>query len=403
MVTQWAYYPTTPTRSPARRRRGPTDQARQDHAVGRSGQDAAHRIAVYDQLPDSVFKSPELPQGNRDVGAVNRPCCARHHRALASPPRSPARACSRATSLSRRRLLQARSRGGADKLRVDSIIHPVASSTYATASPSKASRAAAVVIELDTPGGLMDSTREITTDAGRPARRSWSTSPPGAQAASAGFFILMAADVAAMAPGTNTGAAHPVGGQASIEERWKKVEQDVGRIIRSHRAGATSATSSWRKAVVKSRSFTADEALEGAADRPARAALPSCSPRSTAAPSPSDADVLRTAPPCAVVDMSLRQRAGDARQSQRRLSAPLGMLGLYFERGHPARCCRAWSGVCLMLAFYALSVLPVSYAGVALLLPRPLLFLLEIKVTSYGCSSAAAASARWSSADQCSS
>ena len=101
------------------------------------------------------------------------------------------------------------------RLRVEDTIQPASQQFIERALVEAAERGAAlVVMELDTPGGLVDTTRDITT-----AITTSSVpvvvfvSPPGARAASAGFFILMSADVAAMAPGTNTGASHPVGGQ----------------------------------------------------------------------------------------------------------------------------------------------------------------------------------------------
>ncbi|MDX1384053.1 MAG: ATP-dependent Clp protease proteolytic subunit, partial [Thermoanaerobaculia bacterium] len=100
-------------------------------------------------------------------------------------------------------------------LQIDSIIHPVAAELIAEAVAEADVRdAQSLVIQLNTPGGLLTSTREISSamlEADTPVVVF--VSPQGSQAASAGFFLLMAADVAAMAPGTNTGAAHPVGGQ----------------------------------------------------------------------------------------------------------------------------------------------------------------------------------------------
>ncbi len=149
-----------------------------------------------------------------------------------------------------------------------------------------AAGAAAVVLELDTPGGLLTSTREISTAilGAKTPVVVW-VGPSGAQAASAGFFILMAADVAAMAPGTNTGAAHPVGGQGEDIEGvlGEKVEQDAAATIRSLAARNGRNAELAEEAVVESRSFTADEALEAKLVDFVAPSLPRCSRRSTAA------------------------------------------------------------------------------------------------------------------------
>jgi membrane-bound serine protease (ClpP class) len=101
------------------------------------------------------------------------------------------------------------------RMRVEDTIQP-ASQQFIERALAEAVEldAELVVMELDTPGGLVDTTRDITTAiTTSPVPVVVFVNPPGARAASAGFFILLAADVAAMAPGTNTGAAHPVGGQ----------------------------------------------------------------------------------------------------------------------------------------------------------------------------------------------
>ncbi len=120
-------------------------------------------------------------------------------------------------------------------------------------------------MELDTPGGLVDTTRDITT-----AITTSSVpvvvfvTPPGARAASAGFFILLSADVAAMAPGTNTGAAHPVGGQGENlpEDVRDKVTNDAAAMVRSlaEQRGRNPETA--ERTVRESISLTAEEALE---------------------------------------------------------------------------------------------------------------------------------------------
>ena len=146
------------------------------------------------------------------------------------------------------------------RIRVDTIIHPVAAEfVIESLAVADQQEAAVLVIELSTPGGLLTSTREIFT-----AMMGASTpvvvfvAPSGAQAASAGFFLLMAADVAAMAPGTNTGAAHPVGGSGEdIEgDMGEKVEEDAAATIRSLATRNGRNAELAESAVVESKSFT---------------------------------------------------------------------------------------------------------------------------------------------------
>jgi len=129
---------------------------------------------------------------------------------------------------------------------------------------AEALKAEALIIELDTPGGLVTSTRKIVKmilNAEIPVVVY--VYPPGAQAASAGTFILLAAHVAAMAPGTNVGAAHPVTmGQKMDEEMSKKVENDLAALARSL-AKLRNRNADWaEKAVRESVSVTAEEALK---------------------------------------------------------------------------------------------------------------------------------------------
>ncbi len=280
-------------------------------------------------------------------------------------------------------------------LRVNSIIHPVASE-FITESLAEAEGmdAAAVVIELSTPGGLLTSTREIfTAMLGSKVPVVVFVGPSGAQAASAGFFLLMAADVAAMAPGTNTGAAHPVAGQGEDFKgaMAEKVEQDAAATIRSLAARNGRNEELAEAAVVESRSFTADEALaEGLIDLVV-ADVPTLLKEI-------DGRVIRAGDgegvALATAGASLRELEMTA--FQRFLSAiahpniayilmTLGGLGLYFEFSNPGAILPGVvGGICLILAFFALSVLPVNYAGIALIILAMIFFIAEVKVTSYG-------------------
>src|SRR3954454_22495929 len=151
-------------------------------------------------------------------------------------------------------------------VKVKSPIHPVSAELIADAIAEADRRgAAALVVELDTAGGLLSSTRDITTAIlGARTPVVIYVAPGGAQAASAGFFILMSADLAAMAPGTNAGAAHPVadGGRDIPGVLGKKVEQDAAANIRSLAVRTGLTVQLAEAAVLESRSYTAEEALK---------------------------------------------------------------------------------------------------------------------------------------------
>lgn len=280
-------------------------------------------------------------------------------------------------------------------LKLESIIHPIAAQ-YIEDSLTEADErgVAAVVIELNTPGGLLTSTREITE-----AMLAAETpvvvyvSPPGAQAASAGFFLLMAADVAVMAPGTNTGAAHPVagGGQEMDEHMTAKAEEDAAATIRSLASRLGRNLEAAEAAVVESKSYTADEALElGLIELIANDVedlLAEVDGR-TITKTGGEELVLATADAAAEpLAMTPLQRflSALAHPNIAYILLSLGGLGLYFEFSNPGSVFPGVVGaICLLLAFFGLSVLPVNYVGIGFLGLAVLFFIAEIKVTSYG-------------------
>ncbi|MEE8368053.1 MAG: nodulation protein NfeD [Thermoanaerobaculia bacterium] len=280
-------------------------------------------------------------------------------------------------------------------IRLDSIIHPVAA-TFVRESLAQAEEmnADAFVIELSTPGGLLTSTREIFTDMlGSEVPVVVYVSPSGAQAASAGFFILMAADIAAMAPGTNTGAAHPVsgGGEDITGVMGEKVEQDAAATIRSLATRNGRNAELAEAAVVESRSFTADEALkEGlieliADDLPAL--LEAIHDRELSGEGEESSKMRTAAAEIRTLEMSTVQKilSTIAHPNIAYILMTLGGLGLYFELSNPGAILPGViGGICLILAFFALSVLPVNSAGIALIILAVIFFIAEIKVTSYG-------------------
>ena len=281
------------------------------------------------------------------------------------------------------------------RIAVDSIIHPVAQQ-FITESLAEADAQGAdlFVMELSTPGGLLTSTREIIQEMlGAETPVVVYVSPSGSHAASAGFFLLMAADVAVMAPGTNTGSATPVGGQGEDVEGdiGEKVKEDAAAQIRSLAARNGRDADLAESAVLEARSFTAEEALEAglidfiAADLDELLATV-------------DGRVLEAGrdEPLTVRAAEAEVRSLEMTPFQRLLSAiahpniayilmTLGGLGLYFELSNPGAILPGVVGaICLILAFFALSVLPVNYAGIALILLAVVFFIAEIKVVSYG-------------------
>ncbi len=250
-----------------------------------------------------------------------------------------------------------------------------------------------LVLELDTPGGLVDSTREITTaiTASRVPVVVY-VSPAGARAASAGFFILIAADVAAMAPGTNTGAAHPVAGGGNMEGDLRdKAENDVAAMVRSLAKQRGRNEELAVSAVRESASFSADEALEkDLVDLVAPTLdelLVQIKGREVkrfngeAATLDFDPAVIVRVEPTA----SERFLSVLANPNIAYLLMALGMLGIYVEVTHPGAIFPGAVGtIAMLLALYSMSVLPVNLAGVALICVALVLFLLEVKVASYG-------------------
>jgi membrane-bound serine protease (ClpP class) len=280
---------------------------------------------------------------------------------------------------------------------LESIIHPV-SAEFMIETMSRADRdkAAAVVFILRTPGGLLESTRAIVT---RMLAASTPVvifvGPSGARAASAGFIITIAADVAAMAPGTHVGAAHPVSGNgAPVDEVMsKKAAEDVAAYVRTLAAGRQRNVPLAEQAVNDSRAFTETEALNAspplvdliATDVPDL--LEKLDGRSVRRFDGRIAVLHTRGARVVTLEMSLRQRvlSSIAHPNIAYMLLSLGMLGLTIELWSPGAVLPGVvGGVSLLLAFFALQLLPVNYAGLLLILLGLLLFALEIKVASYG-------------------
>ena len=222
-------------------------------------------------------------------------------------------------------------------------------------------------------------------------------SPPGSRAASAGVFLMMAAHVAAMAPGTNLGAAHPVsigggltGGEAKPDTTMlAKVTNDAVAYVRSL-AEQRGRNADWAEAAVRqSVSVSAEEALEiHVIDlvAPDRAALLRAIDGREVEILGGTRRLATAGAPMLEKRMNLRDQVlgAIANPNVAYLLLLLGVLGIFFELSHPGTLFPGIVGaVALLLAFFALQMLPVRAAGVALIVLSVILFLLEIKAVSY--------------------
>ena len=255
---------------------------------------------------------------------------------------------------------------------------------------AEAEQAACLIIELDTPGGLAESMRLIVQDIlGSRVPVVVYVSPPGARAASAGVMITMAADVAAMAPGTNIGAAHPVGagGKDISGKMSEKVINDMVAQAKSV-AEKRGRNAEWvEQAIRESVSVTETEALkENIIDIIAKDTDDLI--RQLNGRKIKDKGVLTLdKAEKVIVNPSLRTKI------LRTISNPniayillmIGFAGLYFELSHPGAIFPGViGGIALILAFFALQTLPVNYAGILLIILAIIFFIMEMKISSYG-------------------
>ncbi|MBI4475212.1 MAG: nodulation protein NfeD [Acidobacteria bacterium] len=281
------------------------------------------------------------------------------------------------------------------QINLDDIVHPV-SAEYIQEGLNHAKElgARAVVLRLDTPGGLADSTREIVQAIlTSPVPVITWVGPNGARAASAGFFILLAGDVALMAPGTNSGAAHPVSitGTKIDEVMEKKIVSDSAAYIRSYVAKRGRNAQLAEQGVVESRSFTAEEALKENLIDAVVTDIPGIIERYHGKEIRRFDDSMTTlnlqGSAIDVWEMNARQRLL-SRVLNPNIALILmlfGLLGLYVEITHPGLILPGVVGaISLILALFAFNVLPVNWTGAALILLAIALFVLEATVTSHG-------------------
>jgi membrane-bound serine protease (ClpP class) len=281
------------------------------------------------------------------------------------------------------------------KIRVDDTIQPITAEYIDRAiERARQTNADAVLIELSTPGGLLDSTRTIIqTILASPVPVIIYVAPSGARAASAGFFILEAADVAAMAPGTNTGAAHPVtlGGEKMDDTMKAKVENDSAAFMRSYVGPRGRNVQLAETAVRESKSWTDQEALQQhLIDVVARDQNDLFHQLEGRTIKRFDGKPVKLHLAGASVDelpMTLKQRILDFLLDPNIafLVLAVGALALYAEFNHPGAIVPGVVGVVfILLALFALNLLPTRYASFTLIIASFVLFALEAKFATHG-------------------
>ena len=281
------------------------------------------------------------------------------------------------------------------KIVVDDTIQPITEEYIGRALDDAArNKDQAVLIEISTPGGLLDSTRGIIEKIlASPVPVIIYVAPSGARAASAGFFILESADIAAMAPGTNTGAAHPVtiGGGKMDDVMKEKIENDSAAFMRSFVAKRGRNVEVAESAVRQSKSFTEQEALsQKLIDYVASSEDDLFKQIASKPVKRFDGKTVAlnlVGQPLRVYNMTLKQRilAYIMDPNVAFILLAIGALALYAEFNHPGAVVPGTVGVVfILLAAFALNLLPVRFAALVLILASFVLFALEAKFATHG-------------------
>ena len=294
-------------------------------------------------------------------------------------------------------LLSPISMGAAPKVvsvSVNGVIYPITVEIVSNAlNMAQREGAALVIVQLNTPGGLMDSARQINEKlVASPVPVVTYVTPSGGRAASAGFFLLEAGDIAAMAPGTNTGAASPIllTGQMDPVER-KKVESDASAWMRSLTAKRGRNSELAEQTIVSAKSFTEKEALDGnlieLIASSERQLLDQLDGREITRFDGRKETLHLAGAEIVPYSLTLREQIMSA------VSDPnvgfilliLGAIGIYAEFSSPGLVFAGVGGAILaLLGLSSLAVLPINWLGVALLVLAVALFVLEAKFTSHG-------------------
>jgi len=281
------------------------------------------------------------------------------------------------------------------KIVVDDTIQPITDEYIGRAiAEADRSKDEALLIEINTPGGLLESTRDIIEKIeASPVPVIVYVTPSGSRAASAGFFILESADVAAMAPGTNTGAAHPVtlGGGKIDDVMKEKIENDSSAFMRSFVSKRGRNVEVAESAVRQSKSFTDQEAL---------------SQKLIEYVAPTEEDLFKqlagkpvkrfdgrivtldlVGKPVRAFNLTLKEHilAYLMDPNIAFILFAVGALALYVEFNHPGAVVPGTVGVIfILLAIFAFNLLPVRFAAVVLILTSFALFALEAKFATHG-------------------
>jgi len=284
---------------------------------------------------------------------------------------------------------------GVVKIRLDDTIQPISDEYIGRAiERARQTNADAVLIELRTPGGLVDSTRSIIEKMlASPVPIIVYVAPSGARAASAGFFILEAADVAAMAPGTNTGAAHPVnlGGEKMDDVMKQKLENDAAAFMRSFVGPRGRNVALAEAAVRESKSWTDKEALDQhLIDYVARDQddlFKQMDGKPIKRFDGKQVTLHLVGAQVVEMPMTVKQRILDflVDPNIAFIVLAIGALALYAEFNHPGAVLPGVVGVVfILLALFALNLLPTRYAAFTLIMAAFVMFALEAKFATHG-------------------
>ncbi len=286
---------------------------------------------------------------------------------------------------------------------VDGMVHPITTEIVKNAIAfAKEQGASILIVRLNTPGGLMDAMRETIEEMlASPVPVVTYVEPSGGRSASAGFFLLEAGDVAVMAPGTNTGAAHPVAMGTEMDAVMKqKVENDAAAYLRSICVKRGRNSELAQTAVLESKSFTEREALDQhlidliVPDE--RALLAALDGRQIVRFSGQTQTLHTAGAEVVAYEQSLRERmiSAVADPNIALILLVTGALLIYVEFTHPGLIAPGVIGAILVLiGLAAISVLPINWLGAGLMVVALTLFALEAKFTSHGILAAGGAAA----------